>query len=102
MKSLSKSSSIRSQSHLKNISSTRCLVCEDDPPNDAHHLRGSEVSGIGQKVGDNYTVPLCRICHTLLHSIGDKTFWRNNCIDPMPEAERLWVKTLKEKEKEKE
>lgn len=44
------------------------------------------------KVGDQWTVPLCAICHHNLHTSmdGERLFWAFNGIDPIEKAKELW------------
>ncbi len=44
------------------------------------------------KVGDQWTVPLCAICHHSLHTSmdGEKLFWAFKGIDPIEKAKELW------------
>ncbi len=42
----------------------------------AHHLTYLKgFRGIAQKVGDNYTLPICFSHHHTLHHMGEKSFW---------------------------
>lgn len=41
----------------------------------AHHLTFINEGGMGEKVGDNWVVPLSVGHHAELHRIGEKTFW---------------------------
>ena len=75
---------MRSASYLKHVRSFPCLLCRR-PADDAHHLRHAEggPSGVARKVGDEWTVPLCRFCHMELHTTGDEElFWIKKRIDP--------------------
>jgi hypothetical protein len=47
---------------------------------------------MGLKVGDNFTVPLCRLHHTELHSFkqGELNYWLVQGIDAEHHASRLW------------
>lgn len=47
---------------------------------------------MGLKVGDQWTVPLCPICHHELHTCkyGEKLFWIQNGIDPIEKAKEYW------------
>lgn len=50
-----------------------CCVCGEQPgPVDAHHhsVPGVTQKGMGMKVTDYATIPLCRIHHTEGHAIG--------------------------------
>jgi hypothetical protein len=82
----------RSKKHLKFVGSFSCLVCDSPPQSDAHHITYSEQSGMGLKVGDQNTVPLCRKCHTELHVSGmsEELWWSLKGIDPIEHAERIY------------
>ena len=47
---------------------------------------------LGRKVGDEFTVPLCRGHQREVHRCGDGTqWWRNAGIDPAMAARSLWL-----------
>jgi hypothetical protein len=49
---------------------------------------------MGRKVGDKFTVPVCRIHHRELHRRGDeRAWWDKQGLDPLPIAAALWAKT---------
>jgi hypothetical protein len=49
---------------------------------------------LGQRVSDEFTVPVCRIHHRELHREGDEAAWWGKIhIDPLPVALRLWQNT---------
>jgi len=49
---------------------------------------------MGRKVSDEFTVPLCRLHHRELHQYGDeRIWWQQLSLDPMPMAQRLWLRT---------
>jgi hypothetical protein len=80
----------RSREHLRRVAALPCLVCGRRPSH-AHHLRFAQSRGLGLKVSDEFTVPLCAIDHDALHRSGDeRAWWHARGIDPLPEAERLW------------
>jgi hypothetical protein len=69
------------------------VVCGRQPC-DAHHLRFAQTRGLGLKVSDEFTVPLCRAHHRELHRAGNEVnWWKARGIDPMDAARRLWVET---------
>jgi ERF superfamily len=83
----------RDKRHLEYVASKPCLVCGRSP-SDAHHLRFSEPRALGQKVSDEFTVPLCRIHHREVHDRGDERAWWDALrIDPRPIAQELWTET---------
>jgi Rad52/22 family double-strand break repair protein len=57
---------IRDKAHLKFVASQPCSVCGRQP-SDPHHLRFAQPRGLGLKVSDEFTVPLCRVHHRQLH-----------------------------------
>ena len=50
---------LRDKVHLRFVAKQPCLICERLPC-DAHHLRFAQGRGLGLKVSDEFTVPLCR------------------------------------------
>jgi ERF superfamily len=83
----------RDKGHLKFVASQPCLVCGRSPA-DAHHLRFTQSRGMGLKVSDEFTVPLCRTHHRDNHSSGDEVgWWERRAIDPLATSRMLWVST---------
>src|SRR5271165_6507335 len=83
----------RSREHLRFVARQPCLVCGRQP-SDPHHLRFAQPRGLGQKVSDEFTVPLCRAHHRELHRCGEeRAWWRRYGIEPIGEASALWKKT---------
>ena len=83
----------RSKKHLEFVGSQPCLACGRSP-SDAHHLGFTQPRALGKKVSDEFTVPLCRIHHRMLHDRGDeRAWWQEVEIDPTPIAEQLWKET---------
>jgi hypothetical protein len=64
----------RDRQHLRFIIKQPCLVCGRQPC-DPHHLRSAQARGLGQKVSDEFTVPLCRAHHRELHRAGTEVEW---------------------------
>jgi ERF superfamily len=84
---------VRNREHLRSVALKACLVCGRQP-SDPHHLRFAQSSAMGQKVSDEFTVPLCRGHHRELHRFGDEAAWWNcQGIDPAPAARALWLKS---------
>jgi len=87
---------MRSKAYLRSVKDNPCLICKR-PADDAHHLRHAEggLSGFARKVGDEWTVPLCRFCHMECHRTGDEElFWIKKRIDPEQWATvsyKLWT-----------
>ena len=49
---------------------------------------------MGQKVSDEFTVPVCRGHHRELHRSGDEAaWWDRQGIDPTPAARALWLES---------
>tara|TARA_Y100000401_G_scaffold99849_1_gene88413 strand:- start:1177 stop:1479 length:303 start_codon:yes stop_codon:yes gene_type:complete len=86
------SSKIESSKHLEKIRGMSCIICNSPPRCDPHHITYAEESGMGAKVGDNWTVPLCRKCHGDLHmyKYGEKLFWATMGIDPLEKAKEFY------------
>jgi hypothetical protein len=83
----------RDKAHLKFVASHPCLICGRSPA-DAHHLKFTQPRAMGRKVSDEFTVPLCRIHHRDLHSVGDEVaWWERRAIDPMATSRMLWIST---------
>jgi hypothetical protein len=83
----------RNRAHLEFVASQPCLLCERRP-SDAHHLRFAQPSALGRRVSDEFTVPLCRSHHRALHRRGNEPeWWKENGIDPVGIAQRLWERT---------
>jgi DNA recombination protein Rad52 len=81
---------LRDKAHLKFVASQPCLICGRQP-SDPHHLRFAQPRGIGLKVSDEFTVPLCRGHHRQLHQAGNEvTWWENLHIDALAIAKDLW------------
>jgi hypothetical protein len=84
---------VRDREHLRSVAKKACLVCGRQP-SDPHHLRFAQGRGMGQKVSDEFTVPLCRGHHREVHRCGDEAaWWRRAGIDPLTTAEGLWRQT---------
>ena len=84
---------LRDKAHLKFVASQPCLVCGRQP-SDPHHLRFAQPRGIGLKVSDEFTVPLCRGYHRQLHQAGNEVrWWEHLKIDALATAKDLWKQT---------
>jgi ERF superfamily len=83
----------RDKTHLRFVTRQPCLICARQPC-DAHHLRFAQSRGLGLKVSDEFTVPLCRGHHRELHRAGNEaSWWRTKGVDAMAAARRLWIET---------
>ena len=81
---------LRCKEHLLYVAAQPCLVCGRSPSH-AHHVRFAQSRGIGLKVSDEFTVPLCAIHHSENHSKGDERRWWETCkINPLTVAAELW------------
>lgn len=80
----------RSPAHLAHVRQEPCLICGRSPV-DAHHLRFVQPRAMAKKVSDEFTVPLCRRHHDLLHRDPDELgWWASFGIDPLIVAKELW------------
>jgi hypothetical protein len=80
----------RSKEHLRVVGRQPCLIC-GRMPSHAHHVRFAQSKGLGLKVSDEFTVPLCTTHHQQNHATGDERgWWQEHKIDPLPVARRLW------------
>ena len=83
----------RDKAHLRFVASQSCLLCQRSP-SDPHHLRFAQPRGLGMKVSDEFTVPLCREHHRQLHRSGNEPgWWHDVGIEPMGIAKTLWEDT---------
>jgi hypothetical protein len=83
----------RNREHLKFVASQACLIC-GRTPSDAHHIKFAEQRTMGRKVGDRFTVPVCRLHHRELHRRGnERIWWESKGIEPLGIAASLWSKT---------
>src|SRR5262249_41880601 len=84
---------IRDRDHVRHVMKQPCLIC-GRRPSDPHHLRFAQSRGLGRKVSDEFTVPLCRTHHREIHRCGDeRSWWGNTGIDPLTAARALWLQT---------
>ncbi|MBR1190361.1 ERF family protein [Bradyrhizobium sp. AUGA SZCCT0160] len=83
----------RDRQHLRFVASHPCLVCGREPC-DPHHLRFAQPRGLGQKVSDEFTVPLCRAHHRELHRASkERDWWVTAGLEPVGLARELWLET---------
>ena len=81
---------VRDREHLRRVAAQPCLVCGRSP-SQAHHVRYAQPRALGRKVSDEWVVPLCATHHRDLHGVGDERgWWKNQRLDPIPEAKMLW------------
>jgi hypothetical protein len=87
----------RSKEHLQFVASQACLICGRSP-SQAHHVRFAQPKGLGLKVSDEFTVPLCAIHHSENHATGDeRSWWTERKIDPLSVAADLWAESRRAK-----
>ena len=67
----------RSQRHRNFVRGHACSACGSDGPIEVAHVRIGSGAGVSQKPDDWRTVSLCKDCHTLQHTKGERTFWQN-------------------------
>jgi ERF superfamily len=93
IRALGKTVRIRNKEHRKFVSRQACLVC-GRTPSDPHHLTFMQPRALGNRVSDEFLVPVCRIHHRELHRQGDEAaWWGKLCINPVPVALKLWQHT---------
>jgi hypothetical protein len=81
---------LRDRDHLRFVAKQPCLICGRQP-SDPHHLRFAQARGLGQKVSDEFAVPLCRAHHRELHQTGKEVdWWARMGIEPLQLARSLW------------
>ena len=81
---------IRSKEHLRFVASQPCMICGRSPSY-AHHIRYAQSRGLGLKVSDEFTVPLCATHHHHIHTTGkEREWWQERNIDPLKIASGLW------------
>lgn len=88
---------MKSPSHREFIRCLPCVVCRNDVTTECAHVRfadpraAKEITGIGTKPSDVFTVPLCWDHHREQHAVGDeRKFWRSVGIDPIFISLALW------------
>ena len=73
------------------------IVCKTNYDIHAHHITYAQSNGMGLKVCDSYTVPLCMFHHMELHQQygNERKFWLNYCLEPIIYSQLLWKITCK-------
>lgn len=90
---ISKQRRLRDKRHRQFVAAQACVVCGGQPA-DAHHLRFAQPRGLGIKVSDEFTVPLCRAHHREVHRTrNEMRWWAQLGIQPMNIANKLWDQT---------
>jgi len=81
---------IRCKEHLRYVASQPCVICGRSPSH-AHHVRYAQRRGLGIKVSDEFTVPLCATHHHQLHNTTkERDWWQERRVDPLIIAGALW------------
>jgi hypothetical protein len=84
---------LRDKRHRQFVAAQACVICGRQP-SDAHHLRFAQPRGLGLKVSDEFTVPLCRSHHRDLHRTANEiSWWAQFGIQPKGIAYKLWTTT---------
>jgi len=84
---------LRDKAHLRRVAGLPCLVCGRQPSH-AHHVRYAQPHGLGQKVSDEFVVPLCFLHHRELHAAGsERDWWHRQGLDALPIAARFWAES---------
>ena len=83
----------RDKRHRQFVAAQACVICGRQP-SDAHHLRFAQPRGLGLKVSDEFTVPLCRSHHRELHRTrNEMRWWAQFGIQPKSIAYKLWTQS---------
>jgi hypothetical protein len=87
---------IRSKKHLRFVASQPCMICGRSPSH-AHHIRYAQSCGLGLKVSDEFTIPLCATHHHHIHTTAkEQEWWQERNIDPLKVASNLWQQSRKQ------
>jgi hypothetical protein len=79
--------SFRSKTYLDYVRAHECCSCGSGAPSEAHHCAPPGISpaitgkGMSQKADDMWTVPVCKICHTLWHGSSTYRRFRGMSVD---------------------
>jgi hypothetical protein len=65
----------RSQAHCNFVRGHACSNCGTTSAIEVAHVRNGSGAGVGQKPDDWNTLSLCRECHALQHTLGERSFW---------------------------
>ena len=57
---------VRDPHYLRRVRELPCVNCWSPAPSVAHHISG-RARGMGQKISDHDTIPLCSWCHGVIH-----------------------------------
>ena len=88
---------VRDKEHLRYVAAQPCLLCSATP-SDPHHVRFAQPRAMARKVGDDFTVPLCRKHHRDLHHSGNESaWWHDMGIEPLEIARDLWEESQRDR-----
>jgi hypothetical protein len=74
----------RSQAHLSFVRKHLCSIAGcDERPIEAAHVRNGSGAGIGQKPDDWRAVSLCKMHHTMQHTAGERSFWKDRDVEAL-------------------
>lgn len=65
----------RSQAHCNHVRGHACVNCSSQAAIEVAHVRIDSGAGLGQRPDDFRTVSLCRDCHRVQHTKGERSFW---------------------------
>jgi hypothetical protein len=68
------------------VRSLQCAICKCLPPVDGHHVKSRGSGGIDER----NIIPVCRICHSKIHSYGKKRVEDMLVIDLQQIADQVW------------
>lgn len=81
--------------YLKLVRQLSCCVCGVSAPSECHHVKAAGGSGMGMKVDDKWTVPMCHDCHIngveRKGSRNEIGWFQRRGIDPLTLASALWA-----------
>jgi hypothetical protein len=91
--------------HLTKVRKLPCCVCGEPAPSHAHHLKSAAPRGVGQKVPNRWTVPLCHECHIYgIEKVGstkEASWFRERGILCLDLAAALWANSHSQEAMEK-
>lgn len=71
----------RSPEYRAFVRDQKCLGCAH-PGMEAHHIRELFPRTMGVRISDAWVVPLCEVCHCMLHARGGLRFWEGAQMTP--------------------
>lgn len=86
----------KDDAHLNAIRMLPCVVCLKRPVEAAHIRTGSLIhgkreTGISEKPGDEWVLPLCPAHHSMQHGMNELVFYEGFEINPFATALALWA-----------